>query len=202
GIAAAVVLLIVGAIVVFGGGGDDDPDIVAGGSSTTEESSTTEADATTTTEEPATTTTQASTTTEATTTTARPTTSTTTEPPFVCNGFCATIDDFEVVDGELVVEWTAHNFTPDTSNIHVHFYYNVFDAAQVGTNFAQWGESVQGFWQLTQDIPFRTAGTPVAMASLPADATQLCVTPTDSAHGVLDPEHFDCLDIPDDLLRG
>jgi len=30
-----------------------------------------------------------------------------------------------VEDGELIIEWTAHGYVPDTSNLHAHFYYDI-----------------------------------------------------------------------------
>ncbi|MCP4959998.1 MAG: Hsp70 family protein [Actinomycetia bacterium] len=196
GIAVVVIVAIIAGVVFLGGGGDSgDDEIVAGESPFTvdEDTSTTAAAVTTTVVEV--TTTEATTTTEAEITT-------TTEPPFVCLGFCSVIEEIDVVDGELSVTWTAHNFSPDVGNIHVHFFFDVFRPSQVGLNFDSWGETVRGSWDLTDQIPYSTAGTSLSMSNVPSGATQLCVTPTDSQHGVLDPEKFDCVDIPAEFVPG
>jgi len=204
GVLILALFLGVGTAVVVGGGGDDDPtENVAGeGTDTTDPtaapddtSSTTAADTTTTTQPPETTVpTTVPTTTEATTTT-------TTEAPFVCNGFCAVIDDTEIVDGEMVIEWTNLGFDPpDTGNIHVHFYYNIYEAVEVGTNAAANGAVQAPSWALTDVQPFSTAGSPVAIANAPAGTTAICVVPTDSAHGVVSPDNAECVDIPPELL--
>ena len=95
-----------------------------------------------------------------------------------------------------MIDWTAHNFTPDVGNFHVHFFYDIYAPEQVGSNAALYGVST-GDWALTDDQPFSTAGTAVAMAGRPAEAQRICVVPADSGHGVTSPENAECVDIPE-----
>ena len=193
--AIALVLLIVGAVAVLGaGGGSGDSqgeDVAADDGGITE----------TTVGEEVTATTLALPTTIAPTTTAAAPTTTTTEPPFSC-GFevCAHIENVSVAGGELVFEWSAHGFAPDTSGFHAHFYYNVYDANQVGTNWSLGGAASQGSWQLTDDQRFETAGSAVAVANAPAGTTAICVVPANSAHAVTNPAAAECFELPPELL--
>ncbi len=98
--------------------------------------------------------------------------------------------------GEFVINWTPFNFEPSTSNFHVHFFYDVYDAAQAGTNAAQNG-TTRGSWQLTDETSFSTAGSSVSVAGAPADATAICVTAADSGHGIVNPENVECVDLAD-----
>lgn len=180
GVAAVAVI---GAVVALTGGGDTPTVDLDAGSATTEAEI---APSATTADEGV----------ESTTTVvAVTTTTTTTEAPFVCEGLCAHIEGFTVDGDELVIDWTAHNFTPDVSNFHVHFFYNVYAPEQAGTNASFYG-TTPGSWQLTDQQPFSTAGSAVSVAGAPGDATAVCVVVTDSGHGVVNPENFECLDIP------
>ncbi|MEM9132749.1 MAG: hypothetical protein AAGE88_10425 [Actinomycetota bacterium] len=117
-------------------------------------------------------------------------------PDGECIGLCAHITDVSVqADGELLIEWEARNFTPNVTNFHVHFFYDIYEPEQVGTNAAQFGTS-QGNWHLTDEMSFDTTGTNVAVASAPAGATRICVVVADSGHGVANPENADCVDLP------
>lgn len=187
-----------GAIAATQLGGDDDEPVAAGDTAPDGEadgSSTTEADpdddggaddATSTTDE-ATTTTEASTTTEATTTT---------EAPFLCEGLCTHIEDVTVEDdGELLIEWTAFNFAPDTNDTHAHFFYDIYEPEQVGLNNATYGVE-QGDWVLTDQSPFTTRSTQVSVANAPEGTTAICVVAADSGHGVINPENAECFDLP------
>lgn len=135
-----------------------------------------------------------------------PTTAPTPTPtvvPFECAvGFCAHIEDVEVVDGELVIDWSAHGFTPSVANFHAHFYFDTFDAIEVGTNYVQLGASRQGSWQVTDAQPFSTAGSAVSMTSIPPGARRICVVPADSGHGVTSPENAECEEIPASVRTG
>lgn len=125
-----------------------------------------------------------------------------TPTPFGCaSGFCTHIDNVEIVDGEMVIAWTAFGFEPSVNNFHAHFFYNIYEPNQVGTNAAQLGAASQGAWQLTDLNPFTTAGSSVALASAPAGTTQICVVAADSGHGVTNPENAECVDIPTELRR-
>lgn len=121
--------------------------------------------------------------------------------PFVCPaGFCAHIEEVQVADGELIIEWSAHGYTPAIANFHAHFYFDTFDAIEVGTNYVQLGATRQGSWQVTDRQPFSTAGSAVSMASIPAGASQICVVPADSGHGVTSPENAECVALPASVL--
>ena len=137
-----------------------------------------------------------------TTTSTTTTTTTTTEPPFVCpQGFCAHIEEVTVDSGELVIEWTTHGgWEPNLSNFHAHFYYDIYEAVQVGTNWQQNGAASGGSWQLTDQQPFRTAGSSVSVGAAPAGTTAICVVPAASDHGTISPENAECWDLPPELL--
>ncbi len=136
-----------------------------------------------------------------TTTTGAPTT-TTTIPGILegsCSGpQCAAIDSIAIVDGELEIEWTALGFVPDTGATHVHFYWNVFETNQVGTNAASFG-AVQGDWELTDKQPFVPARE-LLIENRPTDTTGVCVTPTNGSHQVIDPGNYHCVPLPPTCL--
>jgi|GEM_PF-2503445 len=118
-------------------------------------------------------------------------------PVFACpGGLCAHIESATSQNGELVIEWTAFGFTPSVANFHAHFFYDIYEPEQVGTNFAQLGALTQGDWELTDAQPFSTAGTAVSVANAPAAATAICVVAADSGHGVANPENAECTPIP------
>ena len=130
------------------------------------------------------------------TTTTVATTTSTTEPPFSCAGLCAHVENVSVEpDGELLIDWTSTNYEADVNDIHAHFFYNIYEAEQVGTNNDQYGVT-RGDWQLTDENPFGTRGSNVFIAGAPEKATQICVVAADSGHGVINPENVDCFDIP------
>lgn len=165
------------------------------------EQTTTTADASTTSEpttttSPTTTSTRATTTTtRATTTTTRATTTTTLFPPASCNQTdCIFIDAVEIVGGNLRIEWTP-DFSPSTAAKHAHFFWDVYESAQVGTNASSFGVT-QAPWELTADTTFVPGGE-VALSNMPADAEGVCVTAADGSHGVIDPANFHCVEVPD-----
>lgn len=121
-------------------------------------------------------------------------------PPFVCaSGLCAHIEDVEIVDGEFLITWSAHGFEPSVTNFHAHFFYDIYRAEQVGTNFAQNGAQSQGSWQVTDQQPFSTANSAVSIGNAPAGTSRICVVPADSGHGVANPENVECVVIPPEL---
>ncbi len=213
GIGAVAVIAVVGLLLLNGGSGDGDD--LAAESATTDASATTvagegddtagdgdetadEGDATGDSDDPEgpeseTTVAEETTTTEEPTTTTTEPTTTTTEP---CSGLCTRILEAEVQgNGELLIEWEPMGFEPSVTNFHAHFFYDIYDAEQVGTNAAQFGVS-QGNWHLTDQTPLDTTGTNVAVANAPAEATQICVVAADSGHGVSNPENATCVDLP------
>jgi molecular chaperone DnaK len=106
---------------------------------------------------------------------------------------CITIDSIEAnADGTYTVEWTANNFTPNddqptADEYHAHFFWDTYEATQVGGNRG-------GDWELTDEQPFTTPATFVAKRG---DAAQLCVTVATHEHDIDNPEHFHCVDVPD-----
>lgn len=198
---AAVVLLIAGGVALsqLAGGGDGDDEQAGQGLAESQAG-----DAETGRGETAETTMPDDTTetTETTSTTEAPTTQTTptTEPPFECAGLCTHVPEEGVVvqdNGELLIYWEPFNFTgdPDIGNFHAHFFYDIYEPEQVGSNAAALGVE-QGNWQLTDNIPFDTTGTNVSVANAPAGATQICVVAADSGHGVINPENAECFPLP------
>jgi molecular chaperone DnaK len=161
---------------------------------TAEPSSTSEP--TTTTTRPTTTTTRATTTTtRATTTTTQPTTTTTLFPPASCNqADCIFIDTVHIVGGNLRIEWTS-DFSPNTAAKHAHFFWDIYESAQVGTNAASFGVS-QAPWELTANTTFVPGGE-MALSNRPAGAEGVCVTAANGNHGVIDPANFHCVELPD-----
>ena len=135
-----------------------------------------------------TTTTSTTTTTTSTTTT----TTTTTEPPFgmlVCNSEpCAEMLSVAIVDGELLIDWVANGFTPDTNGNHAHFFWSIYETAQAGSGGG-------GSWELTDDIPFVPSGE-MRAANRPAGA-EICVTAANSGHAVIDAANSHCVPFPE-----
>lgn len=147
-------------------------------------------------------TTVAATTTEATATTVPATTAadtttaaTTTLPPRYdgpqCpgDGACIEMASISFLDGEYAIEWDA-NFAPSNGSTHAHFFWDVYDASQVGS-----ASENQAPWELTDQQPFVPSGE-MSIDSRPADATGICVTPADASHAVIDPSYFHCALVP------
>lgn len=112
-----------------------------------------------------------------------------------CQAVCAVITGTEITDGgELLVSWESINFQPSLSNFHVHFFFNIYEPEQVGSNSESFGVP-QGNWQLTDTSPFDTTGTNLSVTGAPDDATQLCLVVADSGHGVVSPERADCIEL-------
>lgn len=204
-IGLVVAAVIVGAIAVLGGGGDDPDD---GATATATEQPTTpvdepddgdpaggEADEPT----PADTSEPTAAATEAPTEAPEPTATPEPTPvPPACegvSGLCAQIESVAIVGGELSVEWTAVNFpgTPDTDGSHVHFYWSTFEASQVGT--AGGDSDNSGAWDITATSPF-VPDRDVLLANRPPGA-DVCVTPANEFHQVIDATIFDCMSIPE-----
>lgn len=112
-------------------------------------------------------------------------------PPDGCQ---ITVDDVEAEGDELEVRWTA-NFLPDTSQNHIHVYWDVFTAAQVSDDAADRGVE-QGEWHLTDSYPTYVTESAASVQER-GESTMLCVTAGDRSHNVLDPELFDCVDVAD-----
>ena len=110
-------------------------------------------------------------------------------PPDGCQ---ITIDEVEAEEDELVLTWTA-NFLPDTSQNHVHVYWDHFTAAQVSDDAADRGVE-QGEWHLTDAYPTYVTESAASVQER-GESTMICVTAGDRLHNVLDPDLFDCVDV-------
>jgi hypothetical protein len=192
----AVAAIVVGAIIVMSGGDDD-----GGGAADDTELDQTVAPSQTT-AAPQQTDAPGATTAAPADPTAAPTAAPTTVPP-ACPptqaGACIEMTNIAIDGDSLVIEWDAYNFTPDETGDHAHFFWNNQFPAQAGTNAETFGFA-QGTWELTAAQPFRSGvdpNTPLLVSRKPADATQVCVTPANAAHGVIDPAIFQCIDYPD-----
>jgi len=114
-------------------------------------------------------------------------------PPAACDGgLCIQIDDVTVDGGDLLITWTADGFVPDTAATHAHFYWGIYDAAQVGTNATD-----RAPWELTDAQPFVPGGE-MQLVNRPDGADTVCVTAADGEHAVIEPANHSCFPIPAD----
>jgi molecular chaperone DnaK len=115
--------------------------------------------------------------------------------PFCSDGLCIEMTEIAIQDDELWIAWEPEEFEPDVTGWHAHFYWDVYDAAQVGTNAADL-DAEQAPWELTDQTPYVPSGE-VAWANRPDDAEGLCVTVADQDHAVVDPTNHHCLPLPE-----
>lgn len=108
------------------------------------------------------------------------------------DGCSATILTVEREGDELVLTFDA-NFDPGVSRNHFHVFWDTFEPAQVSDNAEPVHGVAQGSWEPTPDNPYTTEGA--ASLSERGDSTNICVTPGDRDHNVVDPEVVDCQDI-------
>jgi hypothetical protein len=108
---------------------------------------------------------------------------------------CIEMTNIEIDGDSLVIDWTPFNFEPAVSGNHAHFYWNTTSSPEAGTNAAAFG-AVPGLWELTDQRPFVSEDV-MLLSARPPDATEVCVTPADAQHGVVDPFVFHCLPVPD-----
>jgi actin-like ATPase involved in cell morphogenesis len=184
---AALVIAAIGVGAVFLLTRDDEPAVGAGGTTTTATS--------------ATSTTTASATTGATAAPTAPTTAATSPPtttPPVCPAddprLCIEITSIAVDGDSLVIDWDPSNFEPSVDDFHAHFFWNTTRPQEAGTNAAEFGAS-QGAWELTDQRPFRSEGE-MRVSNKPDAATEVCVTPANQSHGVVDPTVVHCVPLP------
>ncbi|MBL8102170.1 MAG: hypothetical protein JNM02_06555 [Anaerolineales bacterium] len=89
--------------------------------------------------------------------------------------------------GVYVVDYEVHNF-PDSSNLHVHMFFNNIPPEQAGSPGS-------GPWKLTWgsygDPPF----TQYIVSSRPSDATQMCALVANSNHSI-QLNSGNCIDLP------
>ncbi len=120
------------------------------------------------------------------------------DPNYRCDGsLCIAIRQARVDDdGALTVGWDPVNFDPDVTDWHAHFYWDVYDAAQVGSNADARGVE-QAPWELTADQPF-VAADELALTNRPHDAQGLCATVGDRNHAVIYPQNSHCVALPEE----
>lgn len=109
---------------------------------------------------------------------------------------CALIDSARIDGDSFVIEWTAVGFDPSFEEgfFHVHFFWDIYSAGQAGTNARTFGMA-EGFWERTAQQTFRSTDE-LLVENQPSPANQICVTPVNFAHAVVDPLQFDCVPIP------
>jgi actin-like ATPase involved in cell morphogenesis len=183
---AAVVIAAIGAGAVLLLTRDDEPAVGAGGTTTSAASATTTSAAVATTAGTAAPTVAP--------TTAAPSTTT---PP-VCPAddpkLCIEITSIAVDGDSLVIDWDPFNFEPDVDDFHAHFFWNTTRPQEAGTNAPEFG-ATQGAWELTDQRPFRSEGE-MRVSNRPEAATEVCVTPANQSHGVVDPTVVHCVALP------
>ena len=198
---ALVVGAIAGTIALTSGGGNDGQALSTGGDGATEEAATapTDAAATTAPAEPTATEAPPPTATSAPTPTATPEPTATPTPEPVCApeaARCIEMVDVRAEGDAVIVTWEASGFIPSVADgFHAHFYWGVFDAEQVGTNFADFGV-VQGDWAAVDAQPWTSTDSGMALSARPAGTDEICVTVGTSVHAVDDPQVFHCEPIP------
>jgi hypothetical protein len=104
---------------------------------------------------------------------------------------CIEITSVVTRGDSLVVEWTPFNFDPAIDGTHAHFYWNDIEAGQAGTNAASLGFT-QGVWEITDQRPFVSVAD-LRPSNQPDAATEVCVTPGNAVHAVIDPSVFHCV---------
>ncbi|MEM9513334.1 MAG: serine/threonine-protein kinase [Actinomycetota bacterium] len=100
-------------------------------------------------------------------------------------GACIEMTNIAVRDDEFEIEWVA-SFSPALDDVHAHFFWDVYDASQVGSASAD-----RAPWELTDQQPFVPEGE-MQLANRPPDATGICVTAAGADHAVLDADYFHC----------
>ena len=188
GAAAAVVAIIIAVIALSGG---DDGGAIAGDTTTTTNVPVAVTDETNPTASSTTSTIEQSTT----------TTSTTTTTAFVDGIQTASISSVSLVGNTYVVDYTT-NYDPiistDPQTYHLHFFWDVYDPATVGTNeptvsrgaWTLWDKSAAG--EMTFDD--------WSVTDRPAGASAICVVPATFDHQVANvdriDETYDCMLVP------
>jgi len=114
-----------------------------------------------------------------------------------CDGtLCIEFYSVQIKDGELYVMWDPSGFEPDTSGTHAHFFWDVYEPDQVGTNAAEDYGVEQAPWELTDERPFVPTGA-MRLSKRPEDADRICVTVADGDHAVIEPANYQCVPLPD-----
>ena len=87
-----------------------------------------------------------------------------------------------------VVDW-ASNFAPSNGANHAHFFWDIYEPSQAGSNAAN-----RSPWELTSSQPFTASGE-LSSANRPAGANGICVTPANSSHAVIDANNYHCVQV-------
>jgi len=192
GVAVALVLGVVGFLLASSGGGGEEG--VNTTESTIADTTSEPADSTTSASEPEETTTTPATTVAV----AAATVVTTAAPPDVCNpaapDLCIEITSVQVQsDGEsLLVFWEATNFTSSISANHSHFFWSSSDVEKVGSQF----DGARDPWDAIAAQPFATTAVNTShLTNQPNPSDELCATPADGSHAVVDTSIFHCVSV-------
>ncbi len=110
---------------------------------------------------------------------------------------CAFINSGSITGEQLTIAWTAVGFEPliAEGRFHVHFFWDIYSAEQVGTNADAFGAST-GVWEETDDRPFVSQDEMLA-STRPEGANRVCVTVANAAHEVVNPLIAHCAGIRD-----
>ena len=90
--------------------------------------------------------------------------------------------------GEVNITFDA-NFAPDTGGNHFHIYWNNWDPAEVSA------DTGVGVWAARAEYPVYDTGldgNTSTGSSARGGTDEICVTPANSGHVVIDPEIYDC----------
>jgi hypothetical protein len=107
------------------------------------------------------------------------------------DGCLVRIIEAEPSDGEIILTFDA-NFAPDISGNHFHIYWNNWEPAEVSA------DTSVGKWEAKDDYPGYNTGDG-GHTSVTSDAreesSEICVTPADGSHVVIDEDVYDCWEV-------
>jgi hypothetical protein len=106
------------------------------------------------------------------------------------------IDDIGLEGNRYLVLYTVQGFTPriaedDPTQHHVHFFWDIYEPTQAGTNAADFGATV-GQWELWDQQVFDG----FTQADRPAGATRICAVVGTHDHQVDNPQNHSCVALP------
>ena len=108
------------------------------------------------------------------------------------DGCKVSFQNVEDAGDEIKLTFTS-NYTPEVSGNHYHVYWDKFEANQVSNDAESKHGVTQGEWEPTADNPFTTTGA--VAAAQRGESTNICVTPGDKDHNVIDPAVVECRDV-------
>ena len=116
-------------------------------------------------------------------------------PPYPPETRRTELTGITVVDGVYEITYDTFNFEPLIADYHLHFHWNTFAPASVGTASDPIGEWI--VWDF--DDQGRKVFDQFSPNAIPAGATQICAVVADSSHAVDAPEWVDdtvsCVDV-------